>query len=89
MGLTKIRILTFWWVSQIGMLAGTIVYVYAGSRIPDLAKLQERGIKAVFSGPELLQLTLAFALLGTFPIAAKKITAFLQNRSHQTTTDET
>ena len=89
MGLTKIRILTFWWVSQIGMLAGTIVYVYAGSRIPDLAKLQEQGIKAVFSGPELLQLTLALALLGTFPIAAKKITAFLQNRSRQTTTDET
>ncbi|MDA7880146.1 TVP38/TMEM64 family protein [Mariniblastus sp.] len=83
MGLTKIRIFTFWWVSQIGMLAGTILYVYAGSRIPDLATLQEEGIKSVFSGSQLLQLTLAFAMLGTFPIAAKKIISFLRQRSLQ------
>ena len=83
MGLTKIRIFTFWWVSQIGMLAGTILYVYAGSRIPDLATLQENGIKAVFSGLQLLQLTLAFAMLGTFPIVAKKIISLLRNRSLQ------
>lgn len=83
MGLTKIGMVTFWWVSQIGMLPGTIVYVYAGSRIPDLTTLQEQGIKAVFSGPELLQLTLALAMLGTFPIAAKKMIAFLKNRSHR------
>jgi uncharacterized membrane protein YdjX (TVP38/TMEM64 family) len=83
MGLTKIRIFTFWWVSQIGMLAGTILYVYAGSRIPDLTTLQEEGIKSVFSGSQLLQLTLAFAMLGTFPIAAKKIISFLRQRSLQ------
>lgn len=81
MGLTKIKIFTFWWVSQIGMLAGTILYVYAGSRIPDLATLQENGIKAVFTGSQLLQLTLAFAMLGTFPIAAKKLISLLRNRS--------
>ena len=85
MGLTKIKILTFWWVSQIGMLAGTIVYVYAGSRIPNLATLQQDGIKAVFSGPQLIQLTLAFSMLGTFPIAAKKIISFLRHRSQQAT----
>ena len=65
------------------MLAGTILYVYAGSRIPDLATLQEEGIKSVFSGSQLLQLTLAFAMLGTFPIAAKKIISFLRQRSLQ------
>ena len=83
MGLTKIKIITFWGVRQIGMLAGTILYVYAGSRIPDLATLQENGIKAVFSGLQLLQLTLAFAMLGTFPIAAKKMISLLRNRSLQ------
>ena len=41
MGLTPIRTLTFWWVSQVGMLAGTIVYVYAGSTIPSLAHLAD------------------------------------------------
>ncbi len=34
MGLTKIRTGTYWWVSQVGMLAGTCVYVYAGTAIP-------------------------------------------------------
>jgi len=41
MGLTRIRTWTFWWVSQIGMLAGTIVYIYAGSSIPSLAQLAD------------------------------------------------
>ena len=39
MGLTRIRVRTFWWVSQLGMLAGTCVYVYAGSTVPRLEQL--------------------------------------------------
>lgn len=39
MGLTRIRTTTFWWISQVGMLAGTCVYVYAGSNIPSLSQL--------------------------------------------------
>ncbi len=73
MGLTKINVATFWWVSQLGMLAGTTVYVYAGSRIPDLMTLKTEGVKAVFSGSQLLQITLALAMLGLFPIVAKKL----------------
>jgi uncharacterized membrane protein YdjX (TVP38/TMEM64 family) len=73
MGLTKIKVTTFWWVSQLGMLAGTAVYVYAGSRIPDLITLKEEGVKAVFSGSQLIQITIALALLGLFPIVAKKL----------------
>lgn len=41
MGLTRIRTLTFWWVSQLGMLAGTCVFVYAGSTLPSLAQLAD------------------------------------------------
>jgi uncharacterized membrane protein YdjX (TVP38/TMEM64 family) len=75
MGLTKIKVTTFWWVSQLGMLGGTIVYIYAGSRIPDLMTLKTQGVKAVFAPSQLIQITIAFALLGAFPIVAKKLAA--------------
>ena len=73
MGLTRISTRTFWWVSQLGMLAGTLVYVYAGSQVPDLQTLAEHGAKAVFSPRQLAQITIAFVLLGVFPIAVKKL----------------
>ncbi|MDV6033825.1 MAG: TVP38/TMEM64 family protein [Phycisphaera sp. RhM] len=75
MGLTPIRVRTFWWVSQLGMLAGTVVYVYAGSRVPNLSVLAEEGVSAVIAPSQLLQLTIAFALLGIFPLAVRKILA--------------
>ena len=78
MGLTKIRTWTFWWVSQVGMLPGTAVYTYAGSRVPDLQTLSEQGARAVFSGSQLLQITIAFALLGIFPLATKKLLGALR-----------
>lgn len=74
MGLTTIGTWTFWWVSQLGMLPGTAVYLFAGSRIPDLASLREEGIAAVFSPAQLLQIGLALTLLGGFPWAAKWLT---------------
>jgi len=58
MGLTPIRTWTFYWVSQIGMLAGTIAYVYAGTTLGEFRISFE--------------LVLAFALLGVFPLIAKK-----------------
>ena len=73
MGLTRIKIGTFWWVSQIGMLIGTAVYCYAGSRIPDLQTISEKGVGAAFSSSELIQLGVAFTVLGVFPLAVKKI----------------
>lgn len=75
MGLTKIKTVAFWWVSQLGMLPGTFVYVYAGSLIPDLVTLKTDGVRAVFTGSQLLQITVALAMLGLFPIVAKKLVA--------------
>jgi len=69
MGLTPIRTATFWWVSQVGMLAGTMVFVYAGSSVPDLQTLADKGASGILS----IQLFIAFALLGLFPITVKKI----------------
>ncbi len=55
------------------MLPGTMVYVYAGSRVPNLEVLAAEGAKAVFSTSQLIQLAIAFGLLGVFPLVVKKI----------------
>lgn len=80
MGLTPIRTLTFWWVSQVGMLAGTLVYVYAGSSVPNLQTLADKGISAVFTPSQLTQIIVAFVLLGLFPLIVRFIMKFI-NRS--------
>ena len=64
MGLTPIRTWTFYWVSQLGMFAGTIVYVNAGTQ---LAAIQS---PAGILSPGLIG---ALVLLGIFPLIAKKI----------------
>ena len=69
MGLTPIRTWTFWWVSQLGMLAGTCVYVFAGSSVPDLQTLADQGAGGILT-PTML---VAFMMLGLFPIVAKKL----------------
>lgn len=71
MGLTPIRAATFYWVSQLGMLAGTLVYVNAGTQLAQLDSL------AGILSPSLL---LSFALLGLFPLIAKKILGMIKAR---------
>ena len=69
MGLTPIKPRTFWWVSQIGMLPGTAVYLFAGSSVPSISVLAERGTGGIFTP----QIWLAFALLATFPFIARTL----------------
>ena len=71
MGLTPIRALTFFLVSQAGMLAGTIVYVNAGTQIAKIEQLKD------IASPELI---LSFVLLGIFPLLAKKTVDYLKRR---------
>lgn len=71
MGLTKIKTVTFWWVSQLGMLAGTAVFVYAGSSVPNLTELAEKGVNAAFTGTQMTQILVAFAFIGILPLAAR------------------
>lgn len=71
MGLTPIRTLSYYWVSQLGVLAATPVYVNAGTQLAQITSLS--GIVS----PGLL---LSFALLGVFPVLAKKFMAVLQSR---------
>jgi len=71
MGLTPIPVLRFYLVSQVGMLAGTAVYVNAGTRLGELESLS--GILS----PALL---FSFALLGVFPWIARMILRFIERR---------
>ncbi len=71
MGLTAIRTWTFYWVSQLGMLAGTLVYVNAGTQLAQIDSL--RGILS----PGLIG---SFVLLGVFPLIAKKIVDVVKAR---------
>jgi pyruvate/2-oxoglutarate dehydrogenase complex dihydrolipoamide dehydrogenase (E3) component/uncharacterized membrane protein YdjX (TVP38/TMEM64 family) len=71
MGLVPIPARTFYWVSQLGMLAGTIVYVNAGTQLARIDSLS--GILS----PGLL---LSFVLLGIFPLLARRMLAWLQGR---------
>ena len=66
MGLTPIRTWTYYWVSQLGMFAGTVAFVYAGTQL---------GAFKISAG-----LLFAFALLGIFPLVAKKVLDALKAR---------
>ncbi len=69
MGLTRIKTWTYYWVSQLGMLLGTMVYVNAGTQLGQLQS--PSGILS----PELI---LSFSLLGIFPLVARKIIALIK-----------
>ena len=71
MGLTPMRTLTFAWVSQVGMLPGTVVYVNAGTQLGRIESLQ--GILS----PTLIG---SFVLLGVFPLIAKWIVGAVKAR---------
>lgn len=73
MGLTAIRARTFYWVSQLGMLAGTLVFVNAGTQLAQLDSL------AGILSPDLL---LSFVLLGMFPLLARYLVGIVQRRRH-------
>ncbi|HYN62905.1 MAG TPA: FAD-dependent oxidoreductase, partial [Rubrivivax sp.] len=71
MGLTRMKATTFYWVSQLGMFAGTLVYVNAGTQLAQISSLQ--GILS----PGLIG---SFVLLGVFPLVAKKIVDAVKGR---------
>jgi uncharacterized membrane protein YdjX (TVP38/TMEM64 family) len=72
MGLTALPLRTFYLVSQIGMLPGTAVYVNAGTQLGKIESL---------SGILSPSLVASFALLGLFPLAAKRAVAFYRART--------
>lgn len=74
MAMTPIPVRTFYWVSQVGMLAATIVYVYAGT---ELGKIES--LKGILS-PTLFA---SLVLIGLFPLIAKKAVEKINARRHR------
>ncbi len=64
MGLTRMRVRTYWWVSQLGMLPATIVFVLAGASAPSLKTVAAKGLAS------LLDWRLAAALILLSGVAA-------------------
>jgi len=71
MGVTTLRTWTFYWVSQLGMLPGTLVYVNAGTQLARIESLS--GIVS----PGVLG---SLVLLGVFPLLTRKLTEMFQSR---------
>ncbi len=71
MGVTRMRAFTFYWVSQLGMLAGTLVFVNTGTQLAQIESM------AGILSPTLW---LSFALLGVFPLLAKKLLSAVKQR---------
>ncbi|MCW8125671.1 TVP38/TMEM64 family protein [Microbulbifer halophilus] len=71
MGLTHIRTWPFYWVSQIGMLPVTVVFVNAGTQLGQVETLSD------ILSPELI---LSFALLGLFPLLARWLLGLIKRR---------
>jgi uncharacterized membrane protein YdjX (TVP38/TMEM64 family) len=69
MALTGMRLWTFYWVSQVGMLAGTAVYINAGNQLGQIRKMGD------ILSPWLI---ISFVILGIFPLAVKKIVNFVR-----------
>jgi pyruvate/2-oxoglutarate dehydrogenase complex dihydrolipoamide dehydrogenase (E3) component/uncharacterized membrane protein YdjX (TVP38/TMEM64 family) len=71
MGLTRIRTLTYMWVSQLGMLLGTVVYVNAGTQLAQIDSLSGIASPGVIG---------SFVLLGIVPWLAKGVIGMLKRR---------
>ena len=71
MGLTKMHLFTFYWVSQLGMLPGTMVYVNAGKELGKIESL---------SGILSPGLIISFVILGVFPIGVKRAMTWVRSR---------
>ncbi|MBU1003814.1 MAG: TVP38/TMEM64 family protein [Proteobacteria bacterium] len=71
MGLTALPLRTFYWVSQLGMLPGTMVFVNAGKELGSIDSL---------SGILSFNLIASFVLLGLFPLVSKKIMTLVRQR---------
>ena len=72
--LMPIKTRTFYWVSQVGMLPGTILYVFAGTQLSEIKSLSD------IMSPTLI---VTFIFIGFFPILVKEVFKYLKNKSLQ------
>ena len=81
MGLAPMKVWQFWWISQIGMLPGTVAFVFAGASVPSIDELQAKGASGILS----FEVLVAFAILGVFPFIIRRFMLWLRpNESKKT-----
>jgi len=78
MALTEMRLWTFYWVSQVGMLAGTAVFINAGNQLGQISKMGD------ILSPSLI---ISFVILGIFPLAVKKTVNFVRAKTGKAKVD--
>lgn len=83
MGLTRMRVRTFWWVSQLGMLPATVVYVSVGANVSGPREIQERGVTGILTW----QLAAALVALGLLPLVGRWVTKRLRAPQGGSTVD--
>jgi uncharacterized membrane protein YdjX (TVP38/TMEM64 family) len=80
MGLTRMKARTFWWVSQLGMLPATAVYVSVGANLSGPREIQLRGLTGILTW----QLAAALVALGLLPLAGRWATQKISQRQRPT-----
>jgi uncharacterized membrane protein YdjX (TVP38/TMEM64 family) len=71
MGLTPIKTRTFYWVTQLGMLAGILIYVNAGTELAEVDSMAD------ILSPGLIG---SLAVLGVLPLLARKTLGLIRGR---------
>ena len=76
MGGTRVRVRTFWWATQLGLLPGNVVWVYAGSRFPSLHDIAHGGVRQAWT-PDVV---LALLVVALFPLIVRAAVRWLGRR---------
>ncbi len=67
--LNVVPVFTFWWTTQLGLLPGTMVFAFAGARLPTLSELATHGIWELLDAP----LIAALAATAVMPVAVRGV----------------
>ena len=78
-GATPMPTKTFWWASQIGLIPGNVLFVYAGSNLPTLQAVAEDGLRTLITP----QLVVSFILLACIPFVARWLIRRLSRQTRQ------
>lgn len=71
-----VPIRTFWWTTQLGVLPGTMIFVFAGTRIPNLSTIADRGVFGLLDLP----LVVALATTSILPVTVNGIVIAIRYR---------
>ena len=80
MGATSISSFGFWWSTQLGLLPGNIIFIYAGTQIPSIEKISEDGL-ASFITPGIIA---AFVALSVLPLVMRWLVQKYMPGAHKT-----